>query len=124
MDRIITNNRPLEELVAKMSSSPEKYKQLQVFLHRKREDNYTPDKEFLMVTPSVFGKVEVLDLTVEGNFINIEFLDCVMQEHGNIWINISDEKPSVSFICWQDVKKMVLNETLPSSNDELLDFEF
>lgn len=120
-----TDNNSMEELVNQMSFSPDDYMNLQIFLHRKRDINSRPNNYFLMVTPKVFGKVEVLDLTIEGNFINIEFLDCAMQEHGNIWINISDEKPSSFFICWQDVRKMVLDETISSYCDkDLLEFDY
>ena len=115
----------LEELVNQMSCSPDDYKNLQIFLHRRRDANSRPDNCYLMVTPQVFGKVEVLDLTVEDNFIIIEFLDCAMQEVGIIHINIDDDKPSELFICWQDVKKMVLDEAISSYCDNnLLEFDY
>lgn len=115
---------PIHGLIERISNNPDKFKHLQVFLHRERDTDSRHDDYFLMVSPRVFGKVKILDLNVEGNFINIEFLDCTMQEVGNIRISINDEKPQVLFICWQDVRKMVLDETQTSGNDELLEFDF
>ena len=114
----------IQELINQFDSSPDKFKHLQVFLHRERGTDSRPDNFFLMVTPYVFGKVEALDLKVEGNFINIEFLDCTIQEAGIVRINIDDDKPSVLFICWQDLRKMVLDETQTISNLDLLEFDF
>lgn len=120
------DNISMEELVNQMICSPDDYKNLKVFLHRRKYTNSRPDNYFLMVTPKVFGKVEVLDLTVDGNFIIVEFFDCAMQEIGIIHINIYDDKPSALFICWQDVKKMVLDETISSYYDDnyLLEFDY
>ena len=112
-------------LIERISSSPDDFRHLQVFLHRERDTDSRPDYFFLMVSPRVFGKVELLDLTVEGDNIIVEFLDCAMQEVGNVRINISEEKPKVLFICWQDIRKMVLDESASMScTDELLEFDF
>ncbi|MCA1756271.1 MAG: hypothetical protein LC649_02290 [Bacteroidales bacterium] len=118
------DNDKTQELISLLESCPDKYKNLQVFLHRERDNDSRPDNYFLMVSPRVFGKVEVLDLTVEGKYIILEFFDCTMQEVGNIRLKIDDDKPQVLFICWQDIRKMVLNESLTISNDGLLEFDF
>ena len=114
----------IQELISLFESSKDKFKHLQVFLHRFRDTDIRPDDYFLMVTPNVLGKVKVLDLKVENNFINIEFLDCTIQEAGIVRINIDDDKPSVLFICWQDIRKMVLDETQTISNLDLLEFDY
>lgn len=123
---MLSNNKDdkIQELINLFERYPYKFEHLKVFLRRRRDANSRPDNFFLMVTPRVFGKVEVLDLTVEDNFIIIEFLDCAIQEVGIVRLNIVDDMPNTLFIRWQDVKKMVLDEPLASSNEELLDFEF
>ena len=121
----IHNDDKTQELCDLIESFPEDYKHLQVFLHRERDTDSRPDNFFLMVSPRVCGKVKLLDLKVEGSFINIEFLDCTMQEQGNIKIDIHDDRPTIFFICWQDVRKMVLDETISSyNNKDLLEFDF
>lgn len=125
MNKSLTNKNSLEELVAIMSSSPEKYAQLQVFLHRKREVNYTSDKEFLMVSPTTFGKILVQDLTVDDPFIIVQFLDCTSREVGLVRININEEKPCVLFVNWKDLRKMILQERRKTQDiDELLELEY
>lgn len=124
MTVIHNHNDKTQELIDLFETYPDKYKHLQVFLHRERDTGVRPDNYFLMVSPRVFGKVEVLDLTVEDDNINIEFLDCTIKEVGNIRINIDDDKPQVLFICWRDIREMVLDGTLTLDKDELLEFDF
>lgn len=100
-----------------IESSPDNYKHLQVFLHRERPDNYQQDYEFLMVSPKVFGKVRILNIGVEADSIILEFKDCSTQLIGNVKIDIHDASPATFFICWQDIRKMVLDETATISND-------
>lgn len=124
---MLSNNKDdkIQELINLFERYPYKFEHLKVFLCRRKDANSRPDNFFLMVTQRVFGKVEVLDLTVDGNFINIEFLDCAMQEVGIIHINIDDDKPNTLFICWQDVKKMVLDEAISNYCDNnLLEFDY
>ena len=105
--------------------SPDNYKHLQVFHHRDGMSNCSMDQEYLMISNNVFRKVIVLNLTVEGDYINIEFLDCTMQEVRNVRISLIDDKPSILFVCWQDIRKIVLAENTTSySDDGLLEFDF
>lgn len=124
----LTNNHDddkTQELIDLFESYPDNYKHLQVFLHRERPDDSHQDYEFLMVTPMVFGKVRILNVSVVENFIILEFKDCSTKLVGNVRIDINDNNPQTFFICWQDIRKMVMEETSTNiSNDELLDFEF
>jgi hypothetical protein len=112
----ITNDK-IQELCDLMESFPEDYKHLQVFLHRERDTDSRPDDYFLMVTPRVFGKVKVLDLTVEGDYIFVKLLDCFTKHVGSVKIDIHDASPATFFICWQDVRKMMLDETANLRSD-------
>jgi hypothetical protein len=100
-----------------------KYSNLQVFLHR--DFHCKIGSKFMMITPSIFGLVVVKDLTYENGIIIIEFLDCVTQQVGNVRIDINDEKPNVLFICFEDVKSIVLTDSNKTIDDScLLEFEF
>ena len=78
-----------------------------------------------MVTPSVFGLVVVKDLTYVNGIINVEFLDCVTMQVGNVQININDERPNVLFICFEDIKSIVLTDSKKVVDDSgLLEFEY
>ena len=120
----ISDDAEVNELIDLIGSSPEDFKHLQVFLHRERTTVSRPDNDFLMVSPRVFGKVKILDLKVEGNFINIEFLDCCTMQVGSVRLDIHDSSPQTFFICWQDIRHLELDETATISNDELLEFCF
>ena len=121
----ISDDDKVQDLINQMDSFPENYGHLQIFLSRDGMPHCFHDNEFLMITPRTFGKVKVLDLNVEGDYINIEFFDCCTQQIGNVRIDIHDASPRTFFICWQDIKNMVLDDvTTKYSNDELLDFDF
>ena len=47
-----------------------------------------------------FGLVKVLDLNIDGDYVIIEFLDCAMQQVGNVRIDIQYASPQTLFICW------------------------
>lgn len=100
-----------------------KFSHLQVFLHRNFKCQI--GSKFLMVTPSVFGLVVVKDLTYVNGIINVEFLDCVTMQVGNVQININDERPNVLFICFEDIKSIVLTDSKKVVDDSgLLEFEY
>ena len=128
----ITNNSNSEDkvqnLVDLMENSPDKYKHLQVFLHRERPDNSHQDYEFLMVSPKVFGKVRILNVDIEDDFIILEFLDCSTILVGNVKLDIHENNPQTFFICWRDIKQIVLDEPdifkSKTRKSELLEFNF
>ena len=115
----------MEELVNQMSCNPYDYKNLQIFLHWDREINYQTETEYLMVTPSCFGKVRISNLSVENNSVVIDYVDCQTQEVGSAHVKIYEKKPSILFINWNDIKGM-FDSTKKSSidNSELLDFNY
>jgi hypothetical protein len=100
-----------------------KYAHLQVFLHRNFKCQI--GSKFLMVTPSVFGLVVVKDLIYENGIVIVEFLDCVTERVGNVRIGISDERPNVLFICFEDIKSILLTDSKKVVDDSgLLEFEY
>jgi hypothetical protein len=107
-----TNVDSLNHLINEMAASPERFRHLQVFMHREREENCNTNYEFLMVTSSSFGKVVVKDLTLVNDTIVLTVRDCVTGKVGDIILKISEVNPKVLFICWQDIKKMVNDDSL------------
>ena len=115
----------VQGLIDHIDSSPENFEHLQVFLHRERQSDCQPDLEFLMVTPTSFGKIELLNVSVEANYVILEIKDCLTQLVGNVRIDISDASPKTFFIRWQDIKQMVLADIATNySDDEILEFDF
>lgn len=117
------NNDEVDKLIDLICSSPLNYKHLQVFLHRKTESDCR-SYEFLMITPTSFGKIELLDINVEENIVILNILDCATKIVGDVRIDISDEKPSVLFIHWNDIIGMTKKFNKDIGNDNVLEFEF
>lgn len=114
-----------EEFLDRISPFAEKCPQLQIFLHRERKDNDFSDYEFLMVTPTTFGKVEIKDIFVEEPEIVVEYRDCVVNQIGHFRINVHNDHSKVLFINWHDIKEMVnadLNRIV--CDNDLLEFDF
>ena len=115
----------VQGLIDRIEQAPFAFEHLRIFLKRDGKSNCFENKEYLMVTPTVFGKVQLLDVNVYYNFVILNIIDCSTQLVGNIRIDINDASPQTFFICWQDIKKMVLDETISSYCDnDLLEFDF
>ena len=100
-----------------------KFSHLQVFLHRNFKCQI--GSKFLMVTPSVFGLVVVQDLRYKSGIVIVEYLDFVTQQVGNVRININDERPCVLFICFDDIRSIVLTDSKKVDDDSgLLEFDY
>lgn len=56
------SNNKVKDLIIDMTNAPNQYTHLQIFLSRAGKIGSHIDSEFLMVTPSTFEKVKVLDL--------------------------------------------------------------
>lgn len=96
---------------------------MQVFLHRNFKCQI--GSKFLMVNPSVFGLVVVKDMMYKNGVVIVEFLDCVTQQVGNVRININNERPYVLFICFEDIRSIVLTNSKKVVVDSgLLEFEY
>ena len=78
-----------------------------------------------MVSPSVFGLVVIKDLQYENGFVIVQIYDCVTQQVGNVRRNINDERPCVLFICFDDIKSIVLTDSKKVVDDSgLLEFDY
>lgn len=86
--KLSNNDIEVQELVDMITMSPGNYKHLQIFLHSEVTSESHQDYEFLMVTPTSFGKVKLLNLVVEDNFVILEIRDCSTQKVGDVRINI------------------------------------
>lgn len=120
-----TDDIQIQELINKMICVPDEFKHLQIFLHRDRKINVQSEMEFLMVTPTNFGKVEITDLFVQDDVISVEFLDYATQNVGYVHLNIHEKRPNTIFINWHDLKSLVGSDICSSiDNSGLLEFDY
>lgn len=107
-----------------MTIAADKFMHLKVFLHRNNVIDYKSNHEYLMVTPTCFGKVEILNLNVDESDIIVEFIDFTTHLVGNVRIKINDEH-QVLFICWSDIKELLHDDVIMSiENSGLMEFDF
>ncbi len=115
----------IQELISLMICSPDEFKHLQIFLHRDRKIDVLSEMEFLMVSPSYFGKVQITDLFVQDDLIIVEFLDCANQGMGYVHVNIHEKRPNTLFIDWNDIKRLVGSDIWSAiDTSELLEFDY
>lgn len=120
-----TDDFLIEELINQISCAPDEFKNLQIFLRWDGKTNHYSEAEFLMVTPTCFGRVKILNLNVDNDYIIIEFFDCQTQAVGNVRVKIHEERPSVLFVSWKDILSMVNSDrNTISDNSGLLEFDY
>ena len=120
-----TDDIQIQELINQMISTPDEFKHLQIFLHRDRKIDVQSEMEFLMVTPTNFGKVKITNLYIQDDIISIEFLDCATQDMGYVHLNIHDKRPNTIFVNWNDLKSLVDSGICSSiDNSGLLEFDY
>lgn len=119
------DNVQIQELISRMICSPDEFKHLQIFLHRDRKIDVLSEMEFLMVSPSCFGKVQITDLFVQDNFIIVEFLDCANLGMGYVHVDINEKRPHTLFIDWNDIKRLVGSDIWSAIDTSgLLEFDY
>ena len=78
-----------------------------------------------MISYESFGKVKLLDLFCDEDFIELKILDCTTNKEGIVRVSIRDANPKVLFIHWKDIEGFVKCDiNITQTNDSLLDFEF
>lgn len=121
----INTNDELKGLIERIDSNPDDFDNIKIFLKRDDRTDWFENTEYLMVSPTTMGKVGLIDLEVEDNFIILHILDCSSQLTGNVRIDINDTRPQCYFLRWSDVKQMVLDESISGhKDDDLLEFDF
>jgi sporulation protein YlmC with PRC-barrel domain len=116
------NQTTFDELCDELSHGG-KYAHLRLILTKNNNHEY--GQQYLMVTPSAFGVVKLIDIDFRDNHIYIELQDCVTGTVKDISVDIDDDKFNFLLISWTDIKKIVLAENKNIFNhDELLDFNY
>jgi len=116
----------IQELIKNMSSAPEMYTHLKIFLHREHT-NLTPEfgRKFFYVAENSFGLVILNDLSVEDNIINLVLEDMLSGQSGSFTIDINDKSIKFLMIAWEDVLDIVAQERIFTGNsNDLLEFDF
>jgi hypothetical protein len=118
-----SKQKTLDELIECISNA--KYLHLQLFLSRDGDVSQGLGQQYLMVTPSSFSLIKLIDLDFSNNQIYLDLQDINSGILKRISIDIDDDSFHFLLILWSDIRKMVLaeNKTI-FNNDEILEFDF
>jgi hypothetical protein len=116
------NCASFEDLFSGKTGSSQ-YEHLQIIMSR--NNNHEFGQEYLYVSTSAFGKVKLVDIDLIDNHLYIELQDCNNGLYLHNSINIDDKEFKFLLISWQDIRKMVMDESQSKfNNQDLLEFEY
>ncbi|MBP7508399.1 MAG: hypothetical protein KA807_11280 [Prolixibacteraceae bacterium] len=96
-----------DELLESMANS-DNYSHLRILLSHKPFKAILPHL-FLMVTPSSFGVVKLLDIDYEENNIIVHLQDFVTEVISKVYLDIHEKRYKFLLIEWQDVLDMAIS---------------
>ncbi len=112
----------IEGLISQMTVSSQ-FDNLKIFLHREENTDYFEQYDFLLVSPSTFGIVKILDLSVMDDFIILSVFDYSSNGSGQIRIDIHETNPKIFFINLQDIKTLLqVKANLDLLNSDSIEF--
>ena len=117
------NDNTMLELINNMAAMPEKFEHIKIFLGRNINDIDYTNLQFLMVTPTFFGKVRLDDLECENDQVILHITDLQTNNSGNVRVDMNIETQTTLFIYWKDLQKMVWDEMLNDCTMTLLEFQ-
>lgn len=111
MEKTINNTYPanIAELIDQMQEG--KYKNLQIMLYR----NHTSlglglGQQYLVANRDGFGVYRLINVDYNNGIINMVLTNSLTDEPFKINLNVNDQHPEYIFICWEDIKNMVLDD--------------
>jgi len=117
------DKRISEDALLNAMANSDKYSHLRIILSRKSIKGTFPHC-FLMVTPSSFGIVKLLDLDYDADKIVLHLQDIQTEIKSKVFIDIHDKRYKFLLIEWQDILDMVLRyESTLDGADEMLELD-
>ena len=111
-----------EELFSGLTGSGQ-YEHLRIILSK--NNNHEFGQHYLYVSQSAFGKVKLVDIDLIDNHLYIELQDCSNGLFIHNSINIVEKEFKFLLISWEDIRKMVMDESQTKlNNNDLLEFDF
>lgn len=87
------------------------YKHLQIFLYRNQSSlGLGLGQKYLVVNPDGFAVLRLVSVNYEGGIIQLALINEFTGEPNEIFMDINEEHPQNLFVCWEDLKNMVLDD--------------
>ncbi|MBN1186473.1 MAG: hypothetical protein JXB49_29630 [Bacteroidales bacterium] len=117
-DRRVSENTLLNAM-----ADSDKYSHLRIILSRKAIKGTFPHC-FLMVTPSSFGIVKLLELGYDDDKIILHLQDVYTEITSKVYLDIHDKRYKFLLIEWQDILDMVLRyKSTLEGTEEMLELD-
>lgn len=121
----LSENDSFQVTLEDLLDNQKDYPHLQIVLSRAGHIKNGIGKKYLMVTPTGFGIIKLLDLAFDGEYIILNLQDCTDGNQRHIPININDTSFKFLLIYWDNIKDIVMEEILTNNNkDDMLEIEF
>jgi hypothetical protein len=118
----INTKRPLLKKLIDGLESGSQYQHLRIILSS--NDNRTSGQKFLMVSPSAFGVVKLLEFNVENNHVFFVLQDILTGIIEKVSINVDDDTFRFLLISFDDIITLThqINDDV-GTEETLLDFD-
>jgi hypothetical protein len=95
-----------------------KYSHLRIILSKNNNREF--GQRYLMITPSAFGVVKLINVDYNGNKILLDLQDCITGMVKQIPINVNDKSFNFLLISWDDIRRIVLAENKATDQKNLV----
>ena len=117
------DKRVSEDALLNAMANSDMYSHLRIILSRKAIKGTFPHC-FLMVTPSSFGMVNLLELEYDDDKIVLHLQDVHTEITSRVYLDIHDKRYKFLLIEWQDILDMVLRyESALKRVDKMLELD-
>ena len=121
MDKTMNNTYPADIAALIDDMQAGRYKNLQIMLYRNHPGlglGLGLGQQYLVVNPDGFGVYKLLDINYCEGVLKMGLTESLTGEPFEINLNVNDEHPEYIFICWEDIKNMVLDDIAYRFNGE------
>lgn len=125
MDKTMNNTYPADIAALINDMQAGRYKNLQIMLYRNHPGlGLGLGQQYLVVNPDGFGVFKLDSLDYNNGIINLLLTNSLTGEPFIINLDVNDQHPEYTFICWEDLKNMVLDDiAYRFTGDDTLELE-
>jgi len=111
MDKTMNNTYPADIAALIDDMQAGKYKNLQIMLYSNHPGlGLGLGQQYLVVNRDGFGVYRLINVDYRSGIIYMVLTNQLTGEPFEINLNVNDEHPEYMFVCWNDIKNMVLDD--------------
>ena len=113
MEKTINNTYPADIVALIDDMKAGRYQNLQIILYRNHPGlgmGMGLGQQYLVVNRDGFGVFRLISVDYKSGIIYLALTNQLTGEPFEINLDVNDEHPEYIFICWEDIKNMVLDD--------------